>query len=137
MLIWAATAALLLPSRPVVAIHQHELEPRVKLAVVMCTATRETCNRAADPAHARKIPAAIRAAINEPHRKRARGERQLMAARFVSDAEIGAGLAPFWSMRLDPAATGANLSQQMRQLVSQSAVDFRLSMLANSWVQRD
>jgi hypothetical protein len=51
-----------------------------------------------------------------------------MAACFAGDAKIGAGAAPFRTMRRDPPAAGAELREQMRQLVTQGAIDLGFAM---------
>jgi hypothetical protein len=40
-------------------------------------------------------------------------------------------------MRQDPAPPGAKLREQVRQFVSQCAIDFSCAMVANSRIQRD
>ena len=60
-----------------------------------------------------------------------------MRARFLANAQVPAGLSPFRSMRWNPAPAGAKLSEQMRQLVPQGAVDLGLVMLAQTRIQRN
>ena len=60
-----------------------------------------------------------------------------MATPFIRDAEIAAGATPFRAVRRNPAAPGAELRQQMRQLMAQSAVDFRGVVLAEPRIQRN
>jgi hypothetical protein len=52
-----------------------------------------------------------------------------MATRFIGDTKIRASLSPFCAMRCDTAASGAKLGQQMRQFVSECAIDFRFAVL--------
>jgi hypothetical protein len=60
-----------------------------------------------------------------------------MAADFISDAEIATRIAPFHSMRQNPTPPGAELRKQVRQFVSQCAVDFIHVVVADSRIQRD
>ena len=65
----------------------------------------------------------MRAEIQVTARLPMDGKGQSVAARFIGDPEIGAGPAPFRSVRRDAAAAGAKLREEMRQLVAQGAVD--------------
>jgi hypothetical protein len=60
-----------------------------------------------------------------------------MAARFVGDPEIAAGPPPLRAMRWNAARPRAKLGQQMRQLMTQSAIDLRRIVFAQTRVQRD
>jgi hypothetical protein len=60
-----------------------------------------------------------------------------MAADFISYAEIATRIAPFHSMRQNPTPPGAKLCKQMRQFVSQCAIDFIHAVVADSRIQRD
>jgi hypothetical protein len=115
-------------------------EPRlgVEFSAVEFPAAIEARHGPLDPAHPRKFFPAPRTFVEETplplfHRKRER-----VAARFIRDAEIAAGAAPFRAVRRNPAAPGAELGQQMRELMAESAVDFRaIIVLAEPWIQRD
>ena len=92
-------------------------------------------HRPLDPPHAREFLPAARTAIEETpfpflHRK-----REGVAACFIRDAEIAAGAAPFRTVRRNPPAAGAELGQQMGQLMSKSTVNFRAVMLAEPWIE--
>jgi len=56
-------------------------------------------------------------------------KRQGMAAFFVRDLEIAAGLAPFLAMRSDPATPSPELREQMRQLMTKRTIDLRDVMI--------
>ena len=60
-----------------------------------------------------------------------------MAARFIGDAEIGAGATPFRTVRRDAAAASALLREQVSQLVAQGAINFRLAEIAQPAIQQD
>jgi hypothetical protein len=60
-----------------------------------------------------------------------------MAPHFVRDAEIAAGLAPLGAMGRNPAAPRAEPRQQVRQLMSQRAINFRLAMIDQARIQRN
>src|SRR4029077_9266192 len=59
-----------------------------------------------------------------------------MAPLFVTDSQIVARLSPFRSMRRDPAPTGPKLREEMRELVSQCALNFA-GMKHKMRIQRD
>ncbi len=60
-----------------------------------------------------------------------------MAARFVRDPEIGAGPAPFGSMRREASAAGPGLGEKMCQLVAQGPVNFRFAMRGETAIEQD
>jgi hypothetical protein len=60
-----------------------------------------------------------------------------MAARFAGNPEIGAGATPFHSVRRDPASAGAELREQMRQLMAQGLVDFARAVRAQALIEKD
>ena len=60
-----------------------------------------------------------------------------MTARFTLDPQISAGAAPFGPVRCNPATTGASLRQEMRQLVTKGAIDFRCAVLAQTTIEED
>ena len=57
-------------------------------------------------------------------------KRQRMGSSLTADAKIAASLSPFGSVRSYPAAPGAELGEQMSQLVAQSALYLRPVMFA-------
>jgi hypothetical protein len=87
------------------------------------SATSETRNRSANATNARKFLFAIRTTINVTRRVRFRRERQIVTTDFVADLQIAAGIAPFIAMRSDSASSNSKLREQMRQLVSQRAIN--------------
>ena len=60
-----------------------------------------------------------------------------MTALFIRDAEVGAGTSPFDSMRREPPAPGARLSEEMRQFVAQGAVDLGFAVRAQPAIKQD
>jgi hypothetical protein len=60
-----------------------------------------------------------------------------VAARFVGNPEIAAGLSPAGAVRRDAASAAAKLSKEMGQLVTKSAIDFGGAMIAQKRIQRD
>ena len=84
--------------------------------------------------HARKIFSAARTAIKEPARAPLHGKGQRVTSRFIADAEIAAGLAPFGSVRWDAATTAAELSEEMSQLMPQGAIDLERIVFAQPWI---
>lgn len=60
-----------------------------------------------------------------------------MAGRFTGDAEIGAGAAPFGSVRCDPAAAGAVVGDEMGEFVQQGAPDLVAAEAGDRGIQLD
>src|SRR5205807_6870538 len=87
--------------------------------------------------HARKIFSAARTAIKEPARALLHGKGQRVTSRFIADAEIAAGLAPFGSVRRNAATTGAELRKEMGQLVPQRPIDLERVVFAQTRIQRN
>ena len=58
-----------------------------------------------------------------------------MATFLVANPKFAAGRAPFRSMRQDAAPPGAKLRQQMRQFVTQRAIDLGGADFAKSRIQ--
>src|SRR5712675_3482227 len=76
------------------ALHCQQLQPKtnIELAAVMRAATGETGDCAFDPAYAREIAPAIRAAVDETRRIMLCRKRQRMTALLVSDSQIATSL---------------------------------------------
>jgi hypothetical protein len=87
------------------------------------SAAGETGNRATNPSDAQEFLFAVWADVHKSRRKLFRREGQIVTTRFVRDSQIAARLSPFRSMRRDSASASAPLREQMRQLVSQRALD--------------
>ncbi len=60
-----------------------------------------------------------------------------MAARFACDSKVGAGPTPFRAVWENPPAAGAKLRDEMRQLMAQGAIDFRLAKGAKTAVEQN
>lgn len=60
-----------------------------------------------------------------------------MRARLVADSQVMACFSPFVSVRSDPAPPGAELSEQVCQLVAESPFNLRHAMFAQARIQRD
>ena len=58
-----------------------------------------------------------------------------MSSRLAANSQVPARFSPFGSMRRNAAVAGTELSEQMSQLVAQSAVDLRSAMLAQARIQ--
>lgn len=64
-------------------------------------------------------------------------KRQLMTARFAGDAEISTGPFPLRAVSRDSAAAGSCLSEQMRQFMPQSSLNFFSLQIAQFGIERD
>lgn len=60
-----------------------------------------------------------------------------MAARFTGDSEVPARRTPFATVRGYTSPAGAELREQMRQLVTQRAIDLCLAEFVQARIQRD
>ena len=58
-----------------------------------------------------------------------------MAARFVGDAEIAAGATPFRAVWRNPAAPGAELREQMRQLMTKCQIYLLNAVIDQAWIE--
>jgi hypothetical protein len=108
----------------------------IEFSAIEFPAAIQARHRPLDPPDPRKFLPATRTLVEEPPRSLFHWKRQGMAARFIGDAKIAAGATPFRAVRRNPAAPGAALRQQMRQLMAQSAVYFR-GVLAKPGIQRN
>jgi len=79
--------------------HKLQSETGVKFAAVMHAATYQTCDRAPDPAHARKLAHTIRTFIDKSPGAFGHWERQIVTTDFVADPQITASVTPLWAMR--------------------------------------
>ena len=109
----------------------------IEFSAVEFPAAFQACHRPLDPAHPRKFFPATRTLVEETAFPLLHWKRERVAARFISDAEIATGASPFRTVWRNPPAAGAELGKQMRELMAQSAVDFRAVVLAEPWIQRD
>jgi hypothetical protein len=90
----------------------------------MSAATRKACNSTSYPPNAMKITLAIWTFVQVPASACARWERKIMTALLISNSQIAARSAPLVAMRQNSATTSSELSENMRQFMAQSAVDF-------------
>ena len=94
----------------------------------MRAATDQTCNRAFDPAHTRKIAPATWTPVEIAPSTFTDWERQIVTALLVANPEIAASLPPFNAMWQSPVPACTKLRQNMRQFVLQSSVDLSRMM---------
>jgi len=105
--------------------NQHQPKPRVEFTAVVRSAAGQARHGTACAVDARKFLAAIWAPIHETRRVSFRREREIVAALFIRDSQIAASLPPLGAMGQDAPPTGAKLSEDMREFMAQSAIDFR------------
>ncbi len=60
-----------------------------------------------------------------------------MTACFISNAKVAAGLAPFRSVRRNAASSGPELREEMREFVTQGAIDLRRAVRVQARIERD
>jgi len=61
---------------------------------------------------------------------------QCVTTRFTGDSEVGTGALPFRAMRCDPASAEAEMREQVREFMSQCAVDFSRAVFLQPRIQR-
>ena len=71
-----------------------------------------------------KITFAIWTFVQVPPNACARRERKTMTALLIGNSKIAARSAPLAAMRQNSATTSAKLSENVRQFMTQSAIDF-------------
>jgi len=79
---------------------------------------------AAEWPHAVVLAAAMRATITVANALARARQREVVAALFIGEPEFAAGAAPLGAVRLDAAAAGAEMSDEMRKLMAQGFVHF-------------
>ena len=115
------------------AIHQLQPKPRIEVAAVVFSAAGETCDRAANATHARKIFSATRTSVNKTRSIGFRWEGEIVTTDFVADSEVPASIAPFRAVRQDSASTFySKLREQMSQFVTQRSIDLLGAVIAKS-----
>ena len=60
-----------------------------------------------------------------------------MASRFIGNAEVAAGAAPLGAVRRDATTAGAELGEQMGELMAKRAINFRGVVLPKARIERD
>ena len=90
----------------------------------MRAATGQTRNQAANPANARKVAPAFRAPIEKTPTALGSCKWQIMAALLIGDSQVVTSVVPLNAMGENPATPGAELREQVRQLMSKSTIDF-------------
>jgi hypothetical protein len=117
----------------------HKSQPRfwIEFATVEFTAAIETGDGAFERPDAGKILAASGTTIKEPAGALLDREREGMAARFIGDAQVAAGLSPSGAVWGNTQPAGAELGEQMGQLMAQGAINLGRVVLAQARIQRD
>jgi hypothetical protein len=102
----------------------------------MRAATSQARNRPSNFADTRKLSLTTWTLVKKAADALANGERQIVAARLAGDSKIAASISPFIAVRRNAPTAGAELRQQMREFMSQGAIDLR-EMLAQARIQRN
>jgi len=80
---------------------------------------------------------AVRAAIDKTPGDFSPGQRQIVAALFVGQSEIPAGLLPLGAVRRDAAASDPMMREEVGEFVAQGAVDFVGAKFVEARIQCD
>ncbi len=103
----------------------------------MFAAAGEAGGFAAEGADAFQFLRAGEAAVEMAGLHLAAGQREGVAALFIVQAEVAAGLLPFGAVRGDAAASGAEVREEMRELVAQRAIHFVGTEIAEARIEGD
>jgi hypothetical protein len=114
-----------------------ENEARVVPSAIVSAATGKAGRFASEPPDAWEFTRAAAATIQQSPGPMTNWKGKRMAARFATDPKIMTRRAPLGPVGLNPAASCARVSQQMREFVSQRPVDFSAAVFAQPRIQRD
>jgi hypothetical protein len=115
----------------------NEAEAVVVFSLIVPSAALETGDVALHGAHSGEGGAAFATGIKISGLETNALQWKVMASRFVGNAEILAGLAPFDSMRRDLPAAGALLRKKVGKLMAQRALDLRGRDFNELRIERD
>ena len=107
----------------------------MKFPAIVRAAARQTCDRASDSPHPRKIEKTIRALVNETPDAFMPREGKIVTTLFVANTEIMARRAPFRTVRQNAPPAGTKLRKKMRQFMTQCSIDLGKSMFAEQRIQ--
>lgn len=96
------------------ALYKPESRRGIEFSTVEFPAAIQARHRSLDPANPRKFLATTSTSVEETPLTFFHGKGQGMAARFIGDAEIAAGAAPFRTVRRNSPAPRPKLGEQMR-----------------------
>lgn len=115
----------------------HEAEFFVVTAAVVGAAAGEARNAAAEGADAADVLLAGGATVKVPGADLAAREGKVVAALFIGEAEVDAGLLPFGAVGRDAAAACAVVRQEVGEFVAEGFVDFGVAEREELRVQCD
>ena len=104
---------------------------------IVTAAAGEAGGFSAQWAHAAQFHGAVRAAVEMAGADLPTREREVVAALFIREAEVAAGLLPLASVGCNAAASGAVMREQVGEFVPQRAVDFSVAEIAETGVEID
>ena len=112
-------------------------EAGVVAAPVMGTAALHAGGVAAERADALELEAAAGAFVKVARLHPVARQRKVVRSLFTRQAEVGAGLLPFLSVGIDPLSSHTILSEEVRELVAQRAIDLVVSKDRQPRIERD
>ena len=117
--------------------HLHKPKPVVVLSFAVLPAAGETSSLAAKRADTAKFLRAAETAIEMAGLHLAAREREGVATLFIVQSEVATGLLPFRAVRGNAPAPGAEVGEQMRELVAQRAIYFLGAEIAQARIEGD
>ena len=132
---WRGTGA----SRKRPGLIPNETEPKaaVVAAAIEGPATGEAGGGATEWASSRKVSLAMGAGVKIAASLTAERERQIVAARFALNSQVGTGPPPFHPVGRNPPAAGPKLSEQVRQFMAQRSVNLSLAVSGETAVKEN
>jgi hypothetical protein len=103
----------------------------------MRSATGQASNRATDSSHPREIALAIWTFVKKPTKPLADWKWKIVATFLAVDFQIVTGRAPFFPVRQYSSASGAELGEQMCQLMAQRAINLGRAKFVEPLVERN
>jgi hypothetical protein len=103
----------------------------------MGAAAIEAGHGAAEWTHPGVFAFAMGTAVLVAHALAGAGQRQIMAAPFIGDAEVTACAPPLGAVGVDAPAAGAESRDEVRQFVAQGSVDFFRAESDQLWIHAD
>ena len=112
-----------------------EPEARIVPPAIVRAAAAQACGTAPERLHPRERHTAACAAVMMAACHHAARQRQVVRALFIRQAEIAARLSPLRAVRCDPASARALVREEVREFVSESALDFRVAEFTQPRIQ--
>ena len=116
---------------------ESKLEAPVVVSSIKSPATGEAGGGAPERADAWKVALAMGAGVKISTPLTAKREREIVAARFALNSQIGASSSPFHSVGRNATAAGTKLREEVRQLMAKGPVNLSLAVSGETAVKQN